>query len=225
MMPWPTHWAWRAASRRLGTSRPGRQTGQGRSRGNHPRRIAGSDCGWLRPQPGALADRPTPRRDRHPCRHNTRAGGGAGCGRTAAAQRHHLPPVRFRARAGATGGPGGRRGRVRPNGQDPAPRRLTPARVLLVACPQFVFERIELRRDSRWEIDTATETWLLVIEGAATIGPVHAAVGEAVFLERDRALVTPGAAGMTALVGTLAAAPVDDFLTDVTSSPPIEAHV
>jgi hypothetical protein len=43
-----------------------------------------------------------------------------------------------------------------------------------------------------------------------------------VFLERDRALITPGLAGMTALVGTLAATPADDFLIDVTSSPRIK---
>ena len=101
-------------------------------------------------------------------------------------------------------------------------RRLSAERVLLVACPQFVFERIELRPGSGWELQAAAETWLLVIDGAATIGPVHADVGEAVFLERDRALITPGLAGMTALVGTLAATPADDFLIDVTSSPRIK---
>jgi mannose-6-phosphate isomerase len=100
-------------------------------------------------------------------------------------------------------------------------RRLTAERLLLVACPQFVFERVELLPGSGWEMAAATETWLLVIDGAAAIGPVHAAVGEAVFLEHDRALILPGAAGMTALVGTLTA-PADDFLIDVTSSPRIK---
>ena len=112
----------------------------------------------------------------------------------------------------------------KPTAATPDPRRLTEARVLLVACPQFVFERIELPPGSRWKIEAAAETWLLVIDGAATIGPVHASIGEAVFLEQDRALVSPGLAGMTALVGTLAATPADDFLTEVTSFPPIKVH-
>ena len=101
-------------------------------------------------------------------------------------------------------------------------RRLSAERVVLVACPQFVFERVELLPGSGWEMKAAAETWLLVIDGAAAIGPVHAAVGEAVFLERDRALITPGVAGITALVGTLATTPADDFLIDVTSSPRIK---
>ena len=52
-------------------------------------------------------------------------------------------------------------------------------------------------------MEAAAETWLLVIDGAAAIGPDHAAVGEAVFLERDRALIHPGVVGITALVGSL----------------------
>jgi mannose-6-phosphate isomerase len=105
----------------------------------------------------------------------------------------------------------------------PPARRLTEARVLLVACPQFVFERIELRTGSRWQIEAAAETWLLVIDGAATIGTVHAVIGETVFLDQHRALVTPGPTGMTALVGVAASAPADNFLSDVTSHHSIEA--
>ena len=52
-----------------------------------------------------------------------------------------------------------------------------------------------------------------------TLGELRAAVvAEAVFLEQDRVLIMPGVVGMTALVGTLAAAPPDDWLIDVTSS-------
>jgi mannose-6-phosphate isomerase len=106
----------------------------------------------------------------------------------------------------------------------PLARRLTPERILLVTCPQFTFERIELRPGSRWQIDATTETWLLVIDGAATIGPFHTVVGEAVFLDQDKALITAGPSGMTALVGMAAAAPTDHLLSAYTQSPLIEAQ-
>ncbi len=104
-----------------------------------------------------------------------------------------------------------------PSDPTPAPRRLTPARVLLAASPYFVFERIELEAGSRWDIDAAVETWLLVIEGAATIGDVQAAIGEAVFLDQDRAVITPGASGMTALVGIASPIPAENLLTEILS--------
>ena len=57
---------------------------------------------------------------------------------------------------------------------------------------------------------------------AAAIGPINATVGEAVFIERDRALIIPSLAGIIAPVGALAATRADDFLIDATSSPRIK---
>lgn len=105
----------------------------------------------------------------------------------------------------------------------PAPVQLSAARTLLIAYPQFVFERLTLRPASQWAIVAASETWLLVIEGSVSIGPVHAGVGEATFMDGDRAVIRPGPGGVVMLVGIVASHPADDFLTDVTPSPSIKA--
>jgi mannose-6-phosphate isomerase len=119
--------------------------------------------------------------------------------------------------------PGVAAARCIPSDATPPPRQLTPERMLLMACPYFVFEHIELGAGSSWEIDATVETWLLVIDGSATIGPVAARVGEAVFLDQDRAVITPGAAGMTALIGMAASVPAQHFLTEITFPHLIEA--
>ncbi len=80
------------------------------------------------------------------------------------------------------------------------PRRLTAARNALIASPHFVLERIDLPANSSWALNAKRETWILVIEGNATIGSIGAAVGDAVFAEADRAAIEVGAAGMSALV-------------------------
>ena len=54
------------------------------------------------------------------------------------------------------------------------PRRLTDARTLLVASPYFVLERIDLSPKSNWELHAEHETWLLVLEGHARVGPMNA---------------------------------------------------
>ena len=79
-------------------------------------------------------------------------------------------------------------------------RRLTDARMLLVACRYFVLECIDLLPDSNWEIDAANETWLLVLAGNARIGPTSLSVGEALYLESDRASIRTGAGGLSCLV-------------------------
>jgi mannose-6-phosphate isomerase len=111
-----------------------------------------------------------------------------------------------------------------PTQAPPEARRLTPERTLLVTCPQFIFERIELPPGSTWQIDATAETWLLVIDGEAAIGPVQTAIGEAVFLDQDHALITPGPSGMTALVGIAASAPAEHLLSDYRFSHLIKAQ-
>ena len=80
------------------------------------------------------------------------------------------------------------------------PRRLTAARTALIASPHFVLERIVLPANSNWALDARQETWILVIEGDARVGPVSAAVGDAVFAEADRADIEVGPAGMSGLI-------------------------
>jgi mannose-6-phosphate isomerase len=83
------------------------------------------------------------------------------------------------------------------------PSRLTDARSVLVTSPHFVLERIELPPSSNWELHAEQETWVLVVEGHARIGPMNTFVGEAVFLEADDARLRVGADGVTALLAYL----------------------
>ena len=87
------------------------------------------------------------------------------------------------------------------------PRRLTDARTLLVACPQFVLERIDLLPKSNWEFNAEHETWILVLEGSARIGLTNASIGEAFFLEADGASIEVGAEGLKGLLAYLGPEP------------------
>jgi mannose-6-phosphate isomerase len=80
------------------------------------------------------------------------------------------------------------------------PRRLAATRTALIASPHFVLERIDLPAKSSWVLNAKRETWILVIEGNATIDSISAAVGDAVFAEADRAGIAVGPAGMRGLV-------------------------
>ncbi len=81
-----------------------------------------------------------------------------------------------------------------------SPQRLTAVRTALIASPHFVLERIDLPANSNWALNADRETWLLVIEGHARIGPINASVGDAVFAEADRADIEVGPAGMSGLI-------------------------
>lgn len=81
-----------------------------------------------------------------------------------------------------------------------SPRRLTAARTALIASPYFVLERIDLLANSKWALNADRETWILVIEGHARIGPIRASAGDSVFAEADRADIEVGPAGMSGLI-------------------------
>lgn len=88
-----------------------------------------------------------------------------------------------------------------------APRRLTDVRTLLAASRHFVVERIVLPPKSAWMLRADRETWLLVLAGHARVGLVQTFVGEAIFLDAERARVEAGSEGLEALVaytGTVA---------------------
>ncbi len=82
----------------------------------------------------------------------------------------------------------------------PGSRRLTTARTELIASPHFVIERIDLQANSSWTLTADQETWLLVIDGRAQIGSISASVGDAVFVEGDRAGIEVGPDGMSCLI-------------------------
>jgi mannose-6-phosphate isomerase len=80
------------------------------------------------------------------------------------------------------------------------PRRLTAARTALVANPHFVLERIDLPANSHWALNAKRETWVLVIEGRARLGPTSVTVGDVVFAEADGAGIDVASNGMSALL-------------------------
>jgi mannose-6-phosphate isomerase len=94
----------------------------------------------------------------------------------------------------------------------PHPKRLSDCRTLLVANPYFVLERIELPSKSNWELDAQIETWVLVLDGHARIGPMNAFPGEAIFLEADCASIKVGRDGLRALLAYPRPEPIANLL-------------
>jgi mannose-6-phosphate isomerase len=95
-----------------------------------------------------------------------------------------------------------------------APRQLTAARTVLIASPHFVLERIDLPAHSTWALDADRETWILVIEGHARIGATNMSVGQAIFVEADRAAIEVGPDGMSGLIAYPGPDPVISLLQE-----------
>jgi mannose-6-phosphate isomerase len=96
-------------------------------------------------------------------------------------------------------------------------RRLTEERTLLVCNSHFVFERIELAPNSAWCMDAERETWLLVLNGGASIGGTNigsfdAATGDAIFAQSDRVEIRAGPVGMLGVVAYTGGNPVPRLL-------------
>ncbi|QWG14506.1 class I mannose-6-phosphate isomerase [Bradyrhizobium sediminis] len=94
------------------------------------------------------------------------------------------------------------------------PRRLTAARTALAAIPHFVIERIDLPANSNWILNADRETWVLVIEGDARIDMASTSVGDAMFVEGDRAGIEAGADGMSALIAYPGPDPIMSLLQE-----------
>jgi mannose-6-phosphate isomerase len=92
------------------------------------------------------------------------------------------------------------------------PRHLTPARTAVIESPHFVLERIDLQANSNWMLRADRETWLLVIEGQARVGLTNTAVGDAIFVETDRASIEVGPEGMSGLIAYPGPDPVVSLL-------------
>jgi mannose-6-phosphate isomerase len=80
------------------------------------------------------------------------------------------------------------------------PERLSSTRIVLSLNPHFVLEQIKLDPGSVWMLDAPHETWFLSIEGHALVGPTALSLGNAMFLEADKAEIVVGPAGLTALL-------------------------
>lgn len=80
------------------------------------------------------------------------------------------------------------------------PIPLTDERTLLVSNSHFVFEKIRLAPGTKWWLEAARETWLLVLSGGASIGSFDVATGDAIFAQSDRVNVHVGPEGFVALL-------------------------
>lgn len=98
----------------------------------------------------------------------------------------------------------------------PRRRFLTETRTLLIACPYFLLERIDLAPDTVWHLNASTETWLLVLDGQAQVASMNVSVGEAVFLEASRVVVRVGAMPLSGLITYLGTEPRQDLWNAVT---------
>lgn len=87
-----------------------------------------------------------------------------------------------------------------PSSLQPAPTRLTDARLLLVASPHFVLERIDLPAHSNWQFDADGETWLLVLDGTARFGELEGCRGQAFFTQAEQTVIGVGADPLVLLV-------------------------
>jgi mannose-6-phosphate isomerase len=80
------------------------------------------------------------------------------------------------------------------------PERLSDARTALAVNSYFALEQIDLAPGSVWMLDAPRETWLLAIEGHAQLGSTRLSLGDAAFLQADRADIEVGADGLKALL-------------------------
>jgi mannose-6-phosphate isomerase len=92
------------------------------------------------------------------------------------------------------------------------PSRVTEERTVLVASQHFVFERLDLPKESSWVLLAERETWILVLDGHAAIGLAAVSIGQAVFANGGRSSIEVGANGLSALVAYPASAPVGSLL-------------
>ena len=90
--------------------------------------------------------------------------------------------------------------KAKPSEPQSAQRRLTDARTLLVACPEFVFERIDLSPGSHWELNAKHETWMIMIDGRGRIEEKITSVGDVVFLDAESTCLEVGSAGLRGLL-------------------------
>lgn len=79
-------------------------------------------------------------------------------------------------------------------------RPLSDGRTLLIASPHFVLERFDLDPNTLWNLDAPGETWLVVLAGSTRIGELETTMGEGLYLDADRVIVSVGPNGLQGLV-------------------------
>ena len=99
-----------------------------------------------------------------------------------------------------------------PADEQALPSRPTNERTLLVSCPHFVLERIELPPDTSWCLEAERETWCLVLSGRGHTGSYEVTVGDVVFAQSDRVNVVTGTVGMTLLLAYSGVGPIPHLL-------------
>jgi mannose-6-phosphate isomerase len=85
-------------------------------------------------------------------------------------------------------------------GRQPALRKLTAARTLLVASPHFVLERLTVPAESVWQLNTSAETWLFILSGRGRVGAIDLGTGTAAFIDGDVTRITVGSQGLVGLI-------------------------
>jgi mannose-6-phosphate isomerase len=103
------------------------------------------------------------------------------------------------------------------------PKQISDERTLLVSCPHFTFEKINLLPNSRWHLEASQETWLLVLSGSARTGTFDVLAGDAVFAQSDVVHINTGADGMSGLVAYAGDSPASHLLQQAKHPSEIDA--
>ena len=106
---------------------------------------------------------------------------------------------------------------ARQSGRPTYPRKLGPARTLLVAGSSFVLERMTLAPGVTRELEAAAETWLFILAGTVRADSLDVGVGNALFVEGERVRMQVGAHGLRCLVAYARSVPAPYLLRRVNS--------
>ena len=85
-------------------------------------------------------------------------------------------------------------------------------RSVLVSDPHFVLERIDLPPRTSWRMEAQAETWLLMLDGDATIDTQAVSRGDALFAQVADLGIRAGDHGLSALVAYGLSKPTQDLL-------------
>ena len=103
------------------------------------------------------------------------------------------------------------------------PKQISDERTLLVSCPHFTFEKINLPPTSGWRLQANRETWLLVLGGSARAATFDVLAGDAVFAQSDVVHINTGADGLSGLVAYAGDSPAFHLLQQAKHPSEIDA--
>ena len=103
------------------------------------------------------------------------------------------------------------------------PKQISDERTLLVSCPHFTFEKINLPPTSGWRLQANRETWLLVLGGSARAATFDVLAGDAVFAQSDVVHINTGADGLSGLVAYAGDSPASHLLQQAKHPSEIDA--